>query len=226
MINILTLSILLTLVYSWEEFKHTLKTLIRVVIYRNRNPIEYYQGNLDKFVGTLIMIGAVPIGLTFYLTSGQPSLYKLGWLALILFTISLIASGSGIFLRRLQRSKHYEGTEKMIMTGYSVLGLISPIFRMFGGLDRSNGRTIAKFAFTLSVPPLIGFAFKYLSDNSVHPSLIPQIDVLIFVLIVALFAQIAADFLNLHFRSYGLRKLSHYWRVVLGIILAAILLMG
>ncbi len=180
--KILALSILLTLVYSWEEFKYTLRALVRGLIFRNQNPVQYLQGNIDKFVGTLIMIATIPIGLTFYLTSQEPSVYKLGWLALILFAISLVAAGSGIFLRRLRYTQQYEGTEAVIMTGYSILGLLSPAFRMFGGLDRSNSRTIGKLAFTLSIPPLIGFGFKYLADNSVEQVLIPQIDALIFVL--------------------------------------------
>ncbi|OGE81321.1 MAG: hypothetical protein A2826_02065 [Candidatus Doudnabacteria bacterium RIFCSPHIGHO2_01_FULL_43_23] len=225
MFKLILVSILLTLVYSWEEIKRTIFVLFRGATKNDTR--GYYAYRIDQMVGTLIMLAAVPIGLTWLLASEGSLLPRLGWLALILLVISLLATGTGIFVRRMRMARGTEGAEKMIPIAFAVLGLFSPLFQSvnnFSGLPRS---VIGKFAFTLALPPLAGFVIKSVNDSVVtEAALLPHLDALTILLVVALIIQITAEFLRQFFRAYRLEKFFSYFRVILGICLITVMLVG
>ncbi len=224
MLKILLVSLLLTLVYSWEEFKRVLRVLFFGLVLK-KDPGRYYKAHLDQFVGILIMLATIPIGLAYFLASNGSAFNKLGILALGLFAVSLVAAGSSIMLRRGKLISEYGGIAKLVPITFSLAGLVSPLFRSFGNFEALPRRMLAKFAFFLSLPPLAGLVFKYL--NSASPEvLVPNLDLLTLVLVAALFARIIIDFLERYFHLYRLENLSSYFRVVLGIILATVLLAG
>lgn len=223
MARIVLISILLTLVYSWEELKQAVRVLFYRLL-RQKRPTRYYTLHLDQFVGTLVLLATIPISLAYFLASQENFLAKLGWLALSLLVISLAAAGSGIFLRRLQYLKAYEGFNKIVPLTFSVAGFVSPFFQLFNSSAILPRNVLAKFAFFLSLPPLAGLFLKHLVNSSSPQAFLPHQDILIYILVVALFMRLVIEFLERYFRLYRLEKLFSYFRVILGIILAVLIL--
>lgn len=226
MTRLILVSLLLTAVYSWEEIKHAVKVLIYGFLRRPR-PLRYHGAHIDQFVGVLIMLAIVPISLTYFLASETNIWQKLGYVALALLAISAAAAGSGLMLRRLRYLHTYDGGTKIIPIVFSVAGLVTPAVRIFSGIDILPRKVLAKFAFLLSLPPLLGLVLKNSVAAAVpRPELLPNLNILIIVLTAALFARIAAEFLESHFRLYRLERLFPYFRVLIGILLAVALLGG
>lgn len=225
MTRIILLSILITVVYSWEEFKRTMRVLV-YQIFRKRKPSGHYSFETDKLVSILVMLGSIPIGLTYFLASEEDIWAKLSILFAGFVVIALVAAGSAIFLRRIRLASSYEGVVKLVPLGFSLAGFLTPTFRVFGDAFVLPRSVLAKFAFWLSLPPAVGLILKYATDLTTPEILIPNIDALIKILMAVLFAQITAEFLGRYLRIYNLRRLFSYARIVLGIILAVILLAG
>jgi len=223
MLKILLLSTLLTAVYSWEEIKHTLLMLVRYFL-RKQNKIRFYRGRTDKLVGSLIMIASVPLGLSFFAASQSELIPKLLGLSIFLVAGSALAAGAATALGRLRFSAGVAGQEKALAVAYSALGLISPIFGMFRGQGRQDQKMLAKFALLLSLPPIAGAFLKFETKTSPE-ILIPNTDALITILVLSLFLRIGVDFLEKYFKTAKLKTLFSYYRVVLGIVLSAILLL-
>ncbi|MEK9180972.1 MAG: hypothetical protein AAB871_01940 [Patescibacteria group bacterium] len=225
MLKLLLISILLTIVYSWEEFKHALRTLAYGLL--KKNPPRYYAAHIDQFVGTIVMVAAAPVGLIYFLGSQQTLASKLFWLFAGLLLVSFVSAGSAIFARRLKMTSNVSGAQKIIPLTYAVLGLFTPMFQFFTGIGEGQRRGLTKLTFYLSLPALIGLLFKYLLDYSAPPAeLLPNLDAGIVVLVGALFIRIVVELLETAFRLYRLETLFSYFRILLGIALAAILTMG
>lgn len=225
MLKLLLVSLLLTIVYSWEEFKRAFLTVLFGLL--KKNPGRYYSAHLDQFVGTIVMVAAVPLGLVYFLGSRQALPNKLFWLFAGLLAISLVSAGSAIFIRRLKIVGQAAGAEKIIPLVYSLLGFLSPGFQVFTGVGSHQRRALAKLAFFLSLPALAGLVIKYLIGYAAPPNqLLPNLDVGIVTLVGALIIRIVVEFLEQFFRLYRLETLFSYFRVVLGIALAAILTLG
>lgn len=222
MLKILLFSTLLMLVYSWEEFKQTFRTLVRGLIHKqSRFPI-------DRLVSNLIVASSVPIGLAYYLGSASFSAWTYAMLAAELLVISLLAAGTGVLIRRLRHLPNFDSREgRAVLLGYTVAGMFLPTVRALGDLERIDRKSLAKFTFFLSLPPFAGLALKFGVDQSVdRPELLPNLDILITIAVIGLFINITIDFLKHHFRAAKFNRLGHYARVLLGIILAVSLLLG
>lgn len=215
MSRILLVSILLTVVYSWEEFKRALFVFFKGFLLR-RDTGRYFAAHVDQFVSMAVIFVTVPLGLSYLLLSGIQSdtTYLYAGFALVLVSVVAFLAGTWARFSLLGKS--------LSLTSVFYPKLAS--FAEAGGLPRL---AFVKFATLLSLPAFIGFLTRHFS-TAVLPKteLLPSIDLLVAVLIVALFARICIDVLERHFRSHRLKKVFGYYRIVLGIILAAILLAG
>lgn len=226
MLRVLSLSILLTAVYSWEDLKRT----IRIIAYGlagRKHPGYYYLSRLDRMVGTLVLTATIPIALTYYLVSPGTVGVKLFWLAFQLVLFTVLAAGAGTFVRWVRASKHFHGKEKTIPLTLSVAGLVAPVFALFGGGSAVEHRPLLKFAFLMSLPPLAGLLlYKLVHYHPTYTSLLPNIDNLIALLVVALFMRITIEVLERYFKLYRLERVFSYFRILLGIALITTIALG
>lgn len=225
MIKIILTSILLTLVFSWEECKRAFRTVIFGLL-RRRDPKKFYSQHLDRFVGTLILLATIPLGLTYFLLSSGNFFHRLWVLALQLLVVSLVATGSEKFVFWITESKKTQGHEKTIPIIFAILEFFSPIFHPFSGLDGQQRKILASFAFWLSLPPLAGLLLGLIHGEVTKNGGLPQIDAGIALLVGSLFIRITVDFLEAAFRLYALEKVFAYYRMLLGIVLIALMLFG
>ncbi|MBI4054168.1 MAG: hypothetical protein HY397_02460 [Candidatus Doudnabacteria bacterium] len=225
MLKILAYSLLLSLVFSWEECKSAVKILTRGFF--RRKPVEFYTSHVDRFVGTLILLAALPIMLTQLLASGDNFFRQLAVTALQLLIISILAVGLSKFIYWIKISSQYEGKEKLVPLTFSILGFFSPIFSPFAGVDGEQRKILGQLAFWLSLPALAGLALKFFSDFQPRPeNYLPNIDAGIAALVGSLIIRVTVDFLENFFRLYRLEKLFSYYRVALGIALMAFIING
>src|SRR3989344_3272350 len=225
MIRILILSLLFTIVYSWEDFKRTLKILFLGLL--KRDPGYYYMSRLDQMVGTLVLIATIPIGLTYFLVSDRPILPKLAILAITLLLVSFLAAASGGVARWAMVTRRTEGSRKIIPITLAIGSLFSPLVAIFSGAGALHRSHLAKIALLLSLPPLVGLVIKGLLTRSNPPELlIPNYDALITLLVGALIIRIVIEILERFFRLYSLERLFSYVRILLGIALAATMILG
>jgi len=188
-----------------------------------KHPEKYFAYKIDQVVGTLIMLATVPLGLTYLLATNGELLPRLFWIVIILFSISIIAAGAGAVVRWSRQVKYSEGAEKIIPTTFAVMALFSPIFRGVGGLSGIPRTYLAKFAFYLALPPLVGLLIKSANNQLVtSQSLIPNLDALTVLLVGALTIRVIIEILEKAFRLYKLETFFSYFRVFLGISLIAL----
>lgn len=224
MLRMILISILLTVVYSWDEFRRSVWVLL-YGLFRKKHPLKYYSYKSDKLVGTLVMLATVPVGLTYILFGSGNTWNKLAWIGSGLLLISLLAAGSAVLVRRLRYLGAYEGVERIIPITFSVAGLLAPIFRLFTDFTTLPRKVLVKMTFFLSLPSFLGLSLERLNRNAVPAELLPNMNLLLEVLVAALFVRITVEFLEQYFRLYRLNRLFSYFRVVLGIVLASVLLM-
>jgi hypothetical protein len=226
MLDLVSLSILLTVVYSWEDLKHLARRVARILA-RSREPIKIVVSNLDKLVGTLVMLGTFPATLLFFVSSGKTFFANLIYAAAGLLLVSVVAAGVSAVLKRAPLAMEYGGAAGLIPIGFSAVTLFFPTFRMASNLSLLPRRTLAQFSFLLSLPLLLGFVLgKVAGVASAGEEYLPNIQILILVLIAALFMRISSNFLGKHFRLYQLNGWFSYFRIALGIVLGTILLLG
>lgn len=209
--KLILVSILLTAVYSWEELKRTLRVLLYAVLYKER-PREYFATHLDEFVSLAIVFAAVPVSLMVFLSNPGNFFAKLLYLALTLLGASLVAASASILMKR----RSYVG---LVL---SLVSVVSPAMQAFENAVYLPRKTLAKFAALMSIPPITGLLMKGVVNPAADPSLLPNIDLLIYVLVGGLFIQITIGLLKDFLGSRRFRKVSVYYRVVLGIALTGL----
>lgn len=221
--RLLLFSILLVVVYSWEEFKYTLRALARGFA-RNKNNNLFTTAHLDSFVSSLIMLTAIPI-ITANLLAININLTKtLFTLAWQMIAVSIVASMAGMLIR-IMRAYGFAGTtgDKTLIIATTLVGFALP-FRIATG-SAVERKILARFAFLLSLPLIIGLALR-LANGALSSDILPNMDLLIRVMVIAMFIHIVVNFLESHTRHYRLGNLSVYFRIVLGIVITTILIMG
>lgn len=217
MARILAISILLLIVYSWEDLKWILRRLAFSIFKRRNGPGKRLLAQkLDERVGILVILATVPIGFVYMISQADNIFSKLIWIGGILIGLAVAAITSEVLLRRAARYATPLG---------GIVSLFAPMFAVAAETAYLPRKVMAKFAFLLALPPLAGLVLKYL-NNSTYEVLIPRLDILTAVLVGSLFLRITIEFLEHYFHLYNLEKLFSYYRVVLGIVLAIILLEG
>ena len=222
MSKLVTLSILIAIVYSWEDLKRFLWMIIRSKA-RNKNTTRSL--HLDQFVATVLMFVSLPISLMYFLTSEIDLGHKLIFIAVELLLISILAWSLGIFLNRLRLLKFASGAEKIGVVAYSVMGLVSPGLRWVDPWNIER-RLIAKFTLFLSIPALVGLALKQLVNWSPATEALPNLDFLIQIAVAGLMINVTVEFLERHMRRHRWVYLSAYLRIVLGIAIGFALIRG
>ena len=125
MAKIFLVSLLLMLVYSWEEFKHSVKFFLRLLIYHKTAPSAYSKA-IDRFVSMSISLAAIPIGLAFFLESRSFSISNLIWLIATLCGVALIAWFAAFIIKHLSDLPYYREVGTGALAAYSVASLVSP----------------------------------------------------------------------------------------------------
>lgn len=224
MLRLLAISVLLTIVYSWEDFRQMIRVLAAGLL--KRDPGHYYLSRLDQLVGTLVLLATIPFGLAYFLVSRQPLGYRLAMLAMQLLAFAVTAAGVRTLLFWMNETSDSAGPARYVPLVLALGGMFSPVAHLFSGSPRYRG-TLAKFAFLMSIPPLVGLLLQgLLRYSSPTGNYLPNLDLLVGFLVGALFIRITIEFLERYFRLYRLEGLFSYVRIVLGIALAATLALG
>lgn len=218
MTRILVLSLLLTMVYSWEEFKRAVRVLILPLFRRLRRRTEAQPNPyLDQQVSTLVLVATLPFLLTVILAANANPFVLLTYLTGSLLLAALVAASSAAILQRM----------RMLTAAFQSFGFANPAIVLFNTATLLPRWVLAKLAFWMSVPPVVGLILKRAVDSSSPaPELLPNLNILIIVLVCALILRLAIELLEKLFDSYRLERLFSHFRVLLGIILASVLIAG
>ena len=225
MVKILLFSILLAVVYSWDDVVRLFRTILYGLF--RHDPLQYYQNHTDRLVGPIVITATLPITLVGLLASRPLSLKTFAIAAITLLIVSIIAAGSGVFVRRMRIFRGAVVKEKSAAIAYAILGLLSPLaspMLLYEILPRAE---LARITFWLALPPLTGIAIAYGNRATEAPGqLLPHLDALTLLLVVGLIAMLATKLLARAFQSYKIEGLFSYIRIVLGIILATVVVIG
>jgi len=223
--KLLLFSILLAVVYSWDDVVRLILTILYGLF--RRDPLHYYQSHTDHLVGPIVMVAVLPITLVGLLASGPLSLKTFAVAAITLLIVSILAAGSGVFVRRMRAFSDTETSKKSAAFVYAALGLLSPLaspMLIYEILPRAD---LARITFWLALPPLTGLAIAYGNRVTEAPAqLLPNLDALTILLVIGLIAILAIKMLSRAFHSYRINSLFSYLRIILGIILAVVIVSG
>ncbi|OGE84302.1 MAG: hypothetical protein A2846_02065 [Candidatus Doudnabacteria bacterium RIFCSPHIGHO2_01_FULL_49_9] len=225
MAKIFVVSLLLMLVYSWEEFKYYAKFFLRLLLYRNKIANLPWSKTADRFVSASIGLAMLPIGLSIFLESHPFSGRNLLWLAASMLIIAVIAWYASAIIKYLSGLRYYSSLSVGASAIYDLAALSSPQLLWFSDFDLVERKALAKFAAYLSLPAIVGLVLKFtLGQSYVDERFLPGLDLLIQILVMALFINVTISILKKHLHSRQMSKIFHLFRVVLGILLSAALL--
>lgn len=215
MARILAISLLLIVVYSWEEVKYFLRKLV-FRVFRHESELTGQRERAQKTdgsVGILVVTATVPVGLVYFISHAQSIWVKLVWIGIALILVALFAIVSELLLRRGQLATPL----------VSLVSMFAPMVAAVADSANLPRKILAKFALFLSLPIFAGLLLRHL-NRPAPESLIAELDLLTIVLICSLILRITVELLEHYFHLYKLERLFSYYRIVLGIVLAAILL--
>lgn len=222
MLRILLTSLLLTLIYSWDECKRMARMLALSIISRRQFSAPIKQ-QADSIVSLFIILAALPITLTWLLltSSNLWSAMLAGLVAMLI--IALVAAASGAMIKVQKEKTAVRGSvDKILLGSFLTLDSFMPTGISLSILPR---RSLAMVAFLLSLPAAIGLFIKYLHGvSAVELVFVPYLDSLNILLVISLGAIITADILRQYFRRYRLDRLSSYLRIILGIALITLII--
>jgi hypothetical protein len=218
MAKILLLSILLVLVYQFDQIVGMVYLMLKKI---SRGRVKWVVKESDHYVGTAVTIVTMPLLLYSVMVSNETMLSKLLWLTGIYFLFAVVAGGAWYFIRQAKLATRQKGGALV----FAFLSVIGGMFHPGIGLvpwpsDRDR-LVYSKLAFLLSVPGFFGAVIKFYYDNYLA-ELGDVIDSLIVVMIGGLFINVVVKFLEKHFRVTGFGLLS-YARVLAGLGVAVIL---
>lgn len=213
------LILLLTVVYSWEQFKYVIVVIWSKISKRNKN---YPQNpETDILVSDLVLIATVPISLA-YLIMGQSNLpVKLLVLLVEFIVVGLVLKGIQEYFWRRNFTRHYEGFDKVVALGFSLLGLVSPSLRVAQDVYRVSPRP-GKYLRALILPLAAGLVLAIAVHKLGPEEFNSHLDELIAIAILGLVLNVTIDFLQKLFRSNRFH-LDSLLRVVLGIVIIFVL---
>lgn len=218
MTKILLLSILLVLVYQFDQVVEMVYLMFKKI---SRGRVDWVVKKSDHYVGTAVTIATMPLLLYSVLVSDELIIIKLLWLAGIYLVFAVVAGGVWYFIRQAKHVVQQKGSA-LVFASMSVLGgLFHPGIALVPWPDERDRLVYSRLALLLSLPALIGAAFKFYYDNYVA-ELSHALDALIVVMVGGLFINIIVKFLEKHFRYSNLGLLS-YLRVLAGFVVAVVL---
>lgn len=223
MTKVFLLTLLLTVVYSWEEIKRSSRLALYGLL-KKQKPEYFYNNHLDQYVSTIILLAVIPITFSYLLSNSENTTKTLFWIMVELIIVGLIVNGVGIFLKRIKYLNEYDGMYKFLGLGYSLLGLISPLGRTVSSLAVLDKNILSKSALSLTLPPVVGLMLKWLINHTgINAIFIFHLDQLIIIVVIGLFILTTIVFLKKYFWKFNL-NLSGLFRILLGILIMTILI--
>ncbi|OGE73551.1 MAG: hypothetical protein A3I07_03860 [Candidatus Doudnabacteria bacterium RIFCSPLOWO2_02_FULL_42_9] len=213
MTRLLLLILLLTVVYSWDECKYVLHAVWAKI--RKRKITEYQKSETDLLVSDIVLIATIPLSLAFLMLGSQSLLIKLLLLLAEFVLIGLILRGLEEYRRRRKFTSHYQGFDKAVAIGFSVLGFLSPSMQFASGVVRSTTH-VGKYLIALAIPLTLGLVLTFLSQQLGEEQFSSQLDVLIIIAVFGIILNITIEALE-HMFYISKYKLSSLLRIVLGI---------
>jgi hypothetical protein len=220
--KLILLSILLSMIYSWEEIKKTLYVLARAR-FAKHIPKHYLEHHADQIVSTAVLLFAIPFTLSFHLVSSQNLLSSMLWIILELGAINLITRGLVRATRKLSHGRLYDEQYKFITAGSAVLGFVSPTWNALSALPSLEKKALTKFTLSLSYPLLVGIGLKFLV-NSVGADfpIMEKLNALIVIAVIGLFLEVITSSLSAHLHRNKI-SLTSFARILLGIVIISVL---
>jgi undecaprenyl pyrophosphate phosphatase UppP len=220
--KVILLSMLLVLVYQFDELVRGVLHLIRRLLrHKHRDVIR----DSDHYVGTALTIATMPLLLYTLLLSDIPLAGKLLWLAIVYLAFAAVSAGVGYFARQSHRLRHQHGYTLAFSAMGLVGGLFHPALNMVPWHAGRERLTYAKLAFLLSIPALLGAAFKsYYDSINYYDEWGQYMEVLIIVMVGGLFINIIIHVLERYFKAHDPGILG-YFRIVAGLAIAFFLLL-
>lgn len=222
MIQSIILSILLVLVYQFDE----LVCMLVVGFNRLRNKQHlHHNRNNDHLVGTALTIALMPLLLNQVLLSDWKLSAKMLVLSLTYILFAIASAGLGRVMHELHQAQKYQGLTVFIASAQVIGGMFHPVLHQVPWRGGEERLTFAKLAFLLSLPPLAGLAFSWFFEVYYFDSgFIEYINILIIVMVGGLFINFTIYALEKYFKRANLGVLGYY-RIVLGLSVAVYLIL-
>jgi undecaprenyl pyrophosphate phosphatase UppP len=215
--RIILFSILLVAVYQFDDLVKMLHYLARKIM---RQGYKQLYLDSDQYVGMALAIIGMPLALNYFLISEQSLQVKLLIMALMYLVFTILASGLHVFNKRL---KHIETYGQFVGMAYAVAGLFHPVMRTVPWHGARAAKELVQFAFLLSIPPLVGWFFKFYYDNNLYQTeFVKYMDVAIIVMVGGLLINITIKALDKYLSRARLNFLG-YFRIVLGAVITLLL---
>jgi|GEM_PF-3748871 hypothetical protein len=207
MLRIILFILLLTVVYSFEQFCDAVLVFLFRILKKHKQTKDFYY--IDQAVGSLLVFATLPIGLAYWIAT--PGLLTA---RLVVVIIQLLAAAGLIFV--LNDLTNPRSASLLAIAGNLVARPVKALF--FPSRDQ---RAMARYALSLSIPLLIAVLIKlwFADDFIIFQS---NLDQLILVALIGVFISITIKFLEDEFRLRRLHLMA-YFRIVLGIIIIYIL---
>lgn len=210
-------TLLITVVYSWEDLKQTLIRSARSILKRKHRP--HVENNIDEVVGTALILATLPSNLVLLLITPGSLMAKLLVVLTELLLIGLVVKIVEKILGQSRSAHQSPGIWVAIQD--IIVSLPSPSLRVASSI-MSNKRLFGTYLKHLTIPILFGIGLKFLTDRLGLEAVQAHSDMLIGVAIGALMIAITIQLLEKFFRSNNLRLFS-YFRIALGVLILAVL---
>lgn len=216
MSRLILVTILITVVFSWEDLKWSLLGLVKRI--RNQKFHSHSQNNVDQLVGAVLILAFTPVNLV-YLMLAEGSLYgKFGLIAVQLIIIGIVAQIVQIIS---DRGKEYRHTDFLTASLHFVSSVFSPSIRL-GGQMITHHRLFGSYIRHLLIPIVFGFVLKFAAEKYGLEALQTNLDTLIIIAVAGLILIVSVEILEKFFRFHNF-KLFSYFRIVLGLVILLVL---
>lgn len=222
MTKAIILSILLVLVYQFDELMHMVFMMFKRFRHKRAGAVFH---EIDHYVGTALTIALMPLSINYVLLSDWELSTKMLVLFLTYAGFAVAAAGVGRIVQEMERAKKYGGLMSAIAVTQVVGGMIHPVLHQVPWRASRERVTYAKLAFLLSLPPLLGLIFTRIYDTYLYDhEFLEYINVLIIVMVGGLFINFTIRALEKYFARVNMSVMGYY-RIVLGITVALFMML-
>jgi hypothetical protein len=219
MTRLILLILLITLVYSWDEFNQAILALWRK--FRRHKHQNIQLTSSDALISDVVVIATLPLNLAYLLISSDNLVKKLFIILIEFLILILLLRGLEEFHKRENFTKKYSELNRFAALGFSILGLVSPTWRLASNtVDKTLnfGRYLSAYLIPLLIGIFLAWAVRTTGADQ-SPQLL---NVLIEIAVFGLILNITIEILEKMFRLYRFH-LSGLFRVLLGIVLIFLL---
>ena len=213
MIRLIEATILITVVYSWEDLKRTLVWSMRSIL-RQKNK-TYTSNNYDQIVGTALVLATLPANLVYLLLGEGALMIKLLVVLSELLLIGLLVEVVEVFIHLANAQPHQTGIWVMISS--VLIGAAQPTVRLAGQII-SHKELFTSYLRHLIFPILFGIGLKFWVDHYGSDVVAAHSDTLVGIAVAGVVINVTIELLERFFRRHRI-PLSAYFRIVLGLLL-------